>query len=135
MSAATPASAPYAVANVSIVSWHSEQKSAHPFTECSAITLPFISPAAQWLLEEHEVFQGYYYFHHLGGDRDAREALRGHAHFNATARWCDEFDQVSFDPTYPSLPLEAFEPMVERVLARAPYWWDPAHLKRAAVTG
>ena len=101
----------------------------------AALLRPFISPRAQWLLEEHEVFQGYYYFHHLGGDRDAREALRGHAHFNATARWCDEFDQVSFDPTYPSLPLEAFEPMVERVLARAPYWWDPAHLKRAAVTG
>ena len=40
-----------------------------------------------------------------------------------------------FDPGYPSLPFEFFIPMVERVLAREPFWWDPKHPKRAAVTG
>mmetsp|Transcript_55677 Transcript_55677/g.165645 ORF Transcript_55677/g.165645 Transcript_55677/m.165645 type:complete len:244 (-) Transcript_55677:160-891(-) len=46
LSAATPASAPYAVANVSIVSLHSSQCGAPPpFDECCAITLPLNSPA------------------------------------------------------------------------------------------
>ena len=102
----------------------------------AALLKPFVSPAVQWMLSEHEVFQGFYYFHHVGGDRHARDALRGTSdHWNLTAKWCDTYDQAAFDPTYPSLPLLAFEPIVARVLAREPYWWDPTHLKRAAVTG
>lgn len=36
-------------------------------------------------------------------------------------RFCDEWDQTSFDPEYDTLPLEHFIPMLERVMGRAPF--------------
>lgn len=79
---------------------------------------PYISEQNHWMLENHTVFQGYYYFHHLGLDRDMREQFRGHPFFEPTAQFCHLYDQNSFDPDYESMPLEAFEPMLRRVLAR-----------------
>ena len=35
--------------------------------------------------------------------------------------FCHRWDQSSFDPTYESLPLEFFEPMVRRIFGRAPF--------------
>jgi hypothetical protein len=32
-------------------------------------------------------------------------------------RFADEWDQVSFDREYPSLSLEQFEPLVQRIFA------------------
>ena len=52
-----------------------------------------------------------------------------------TERWCQDYDQASFDPGYPSLPLDAFRPVVARVFGREAYWWDATHPKKAAVTG
>lgn len=87
--------------------------------EIGAVILkPFISEANHWMLDKHGVFQGYYFFHHLGLDRDLREQYRGHPHFEHCADFCHRYDQNSFDPTYESMPLEAFEPMLRRVLAR-----------------
>ncbi len=43
-----------------------------------------------------------------------------HERFDALAeRFADEWDQTSFDPDYPTKPLEHFEPMVREVFARA----------------
>ena len=42
--------------------------------EIGAVILkPFVSEANHWMLDKHGVFQGYYFFHHLGLDRDLRE--------------------------------------------------------------
>ena len=68
-----------------------------------------------WIAEHHGIFQGYYFFHHLGMDRDMREEFRGHPHFEDTARFCDLYDQTAFDPDYDTAPLDFFEPMVRRV--------------------
>jgi predicted HD phosphohydrolase len=84
---------------------------------------PYISPAMQWMLEKHEVFQGKYYFHHFGGDPDTRDRWIDNEYYNLTARWCELYDQPSFDPAYPSLPLSFFKPMVSRVLSKPAYWW------------
>lgn len=84
----------------------------------AAILKPFVSEANHWMLQNHGIFQGYYFFHHLGLDRDMREQYRGHPHFEHTAQFCHLFDQNAFDPAYESMPLEAFVPMVERVMAR-----------------
>ena len=65
----------------------------------------------------HGIFQGYYFFHHLGLDRDMREAYRGHPAFEYTAQFCHLYDQAAFDPAYESMPLSAFEPMVHRVFS------------------
>jgi len=87
----------------------------------AAILKPYVSPETHWIVEKHGVFQGYYYFHHLGYDRNAREAYRGHEHFAATAAFCEDWDQVSFDPDYDTMPLSAFEPALHRVFERAPH--------------
>jgi predicted HD phosphohydrolase len=84
----------------------------------AAIVKPFVSPELHWICQHHGIFQGYYYFHFLGMDRDLRENFRGHEHFEACAEFCAKYDQAAFDPAYDSAPLEFFEPMVRRVMAR-----------------
>jgi predicted HD phosphohydrolase len=84
----------------------------------AAILKPFVSEEIHWIAQHHGAFQGYYFFHFLGMDRDAREAFRGHPHFDACAEFCGKYDQAAFDPDYDSEPLGFFEPMVRRVFAR-----------------
>ena len=84
----------------------------------AAILKPYISEQNHWMLEKHGIFQGYYFFHHLGLDRDMRDEWRGHPWFEYTAQFCHLYDQNSFDPAYESMPLEAFVPMMRRVMER-----------------
>ncbi|WP_310468220.1 HD domain-containing protein [Sphingomonas sp.] len=83
----------------------------------AAILKPFVDDRLGWMCQHHGIFQGYYFFHYIGLDRDMREAFRGHQYFEDTARFCEIYDQTAFDPAYDSAPLEFFEPMVRRVLA------------------
>jgi predicted HD phosphohydrolase len=105
----------------------------------AALLEPYVSPKITWMLREHEVFQSYYYVHYLGGDRNIRDTLldtvEDKSFWNFTKKWCDDYDQASFDPTYPSLPLETFEPMVHSVLSKPAYWWTDSHPKKLSVTG
>jgi predicted HD phosphohydrolase len=84
----------------------------------AAILKPFVSEDNHWMLEHHGIFQGYYFFHHIGLDRDMRDEYRGHQAFEHTAQFCHLFDQNAFDPSYDTMPLDAFEPMVQRVMER-----------------
>ncbi|NOX93807.1 MAG: phosphohydrolase [Alphaproteobacteria bacterium] len=81
----------------------------------AAILKPFVSEQNHWMVEKHGIFQGYYFFHYLGMDRDMRDAYRDHPHFERTATFCEKYDQSAFDPNYESMPLEAFEPMVMKL--------------------
>jgi predicted HD phosphohydrolase len=83
----------------------------------AAILKPFVSEANHWMVENHDIFQGYYFFHFIGRDRDARNRFAGHPHYARTAEFCAKYDAPAFDPAYDTLPLEAFEPMLRRVLA------------------
>jgi predicted HD phosphohydrolase len=67
------------------------------------------------------VFQYYYYGHHVGLDRNARDAYRQHEWFDACAEFCEKYDQQSFDPAYENLPIQFFEPMVHRIFAEPRY--------------
>jgi predicted HD phosphohydrolase len=87
----------------------------------AAVLRPYVSPDNHWLIQHHAVFQGYYYYHHIGLDRDERERYRGHPMFQRTADFCEKYDQNSFDPEYDTMPLEAFEPMMRRIFARKPF--------------
>lgn len=89
----------------------------HPEVAASIIK-PFVSEEVHWICQNHGAFQGYYYFHHLGMNRDIREQFRGHEHFEACREFCEKYDQAAFDPGYDSEPLEFFEPMVREVMAR-----------------
>ncbi len=83
----------------------------------ATILEPYISEENHWIIEHHGIFQGYYFFHYVGLDRDGRDAFREHPHYQACVDFCHKYDQNSFDPGYDSEPLEFFVPMVERVLA------------------
>lgn len=81
----------------------------------ATIVQPFVSAENHWMVAHHAIFQGYYFFHFLGLDRNMREEFRGHPHFEKTEEFCRLFDQTAFDPDFKSMPLEAFEPMMRRV--------------------
>jgi predicted HD phosphohydrolase len=87
----------------------------------AALLQPYVSRTTHWVVKHHGIFQGYYYFHHYGKDRNAREQFRGHPAFEKTIEFCSKWDQMAFDPRYDTMPLAAFEPVVHRVFAR-PAW-------------
>ncbi|MDE3205508.1 MAG: HD domain-containing protein [Acidobacteriota bacterium] len=76
------------------------------------ILKPFVSPANHWMVEKHGIFQGYYFWHHIGMDRNTREQYRGDPFFEHTEEFCAKYDQTAFDPDYRSEPLEHFEPLI-----------------------
>jgi len=84
----------------------------------AAMLKPFISPELHWMVEHHGEFQGYYFFHHLGLDRDRRERYADHPLYDQTVEFCADFDQNSFDPGYDTLPLEHFEPLVRQLMTQ-----------------
>jgi len=91
----------------------------------AGILRPYVREEVTWIVAHHGLFQNYYYVHHFGGDRNARERLRGHPAYDACVHFCAAWDQSSFDPDYASEPLATFEPMVRRIFARAPH--DPRY--------
>ena len=91
----------------------------------ASVIRPYVREQVSWIVEQHGLFQTYYYVHHLGGDRHMRERLRGHRWYDACAGFCEQYDQASFDPKYPSLPLAEFEPLVREIFMRKPY--DPRY--------
>jgi len=84
----------------------------------AAILKPFVSEENHWICQNHGIFQGYYYFHHLGLDKNLRDQFKGHKYFDACAEFCEKYDQSSFDPEYESETLEFFKPMVHRIMAK-----------------
>jgi predicted HD phosphohydrolase len=85
-------------------------------SELAATVLePFVSPRNHWIVKHHGIFQGYYFFHHVGLDRDLRDRYCDHPYFRDCAEFCEGYDQNSFDPDYDTLPLEAFEPALRKV--------------------
>ena len=83
----------------------------------AAILKPFVAEENLWMVEKHGIFQGYYFFHHLGMDRNMRDQYREHPHFARTVEFCAKYDGPAFDPQGETLPLSFFEPMVRRVFA------------------
>jgi predicted HD phosphohydrolase len=92
----------------------------------AGVIRPYVRAEVTWIVEQHGLFQTYYYAHHLGGNRHARERLRGHPWFDACAAFCERWDQVSFDPDYPTQPLVEFEPVIHRIFGRKAH--DPRYI-------
>ena len=94
----------------------------HNHSEMAAAVLrPYVSERTYWIVRQHGLFQSYYYAHHTGGDRNARDRYIDHPWYQDAVDFCHRWDQSSFDPEYDSFPLEFFEPMVRRVFAREPF--------------
>ena len=78
----------------------------------AAILRPFVSEKTYWIVKHHGVFQMYYYAHHSGGDRNARELFINSPWYQDAIKFCHEYDQNCFDPNYETKPLEFFIPMI-----------------------
>jgi predicted HD phosphohydrolase len=84
----------------------------------AAIVKPFVDDSLHFMVEKHGIFQGYYFFHFLGLDRNLRDEYQGHPHYDLCAEFCAEYDQPAFDPDYPTMPLEEFAPLLRQFFAR-----------------
>jgi len=92
----------------------------HPAIAAEIIR-PYVRDEVVEMIRVHQDFQGRHYYHHFGGDPNAREQHRdtlAPATFSLATRFADEWDQTAFDPDYDTLPLEHFEPLVRRVTAK-----------------
>ncbi|MBI2169233.1 MAG: phosphohydrolase, partial [Actinobacteria bacterium] len=86
----------------------------------AAILQPWVPEPYHWMVQQHAVFQGYYFWHHVGADQNAREQFRGHEYFGLTEEFVAKYDMPAFDPDYPTPPLEHYEPLVRSFFAPAP---------------
>ena len=89
----------------------------------ASILRPYVRPEVTWVINQHGLFQNYYYIHHLGGDRLEREKHKDHPWYQSCVEFCEKWDQASFDPDYPTHSLAHFEPMVRRIFTRPAF--DP----------
>ena len=87
----------------------------------ASILKPYVSEKTHWIVEKHGEFQMYYYAHHLGGNRNQRDIYKDHKYYKDTIKFCEEYDQNSFDPNYDSKSLEFFRPLVKKIFSRKPY--------------
>ena len=85
------------------------------------ILRPFVREEVAWVVRHHGVFQRFYNAALPAGERASRDQFREHRFYQAAVDFCELWDQVSFDPNYPSLPLEHFVPLVQEVFSRAPF--------------
>jgi predicted HD phosphohydrolase len=111
------------------------------FDVAAAILKPFVSAENLWMVQHHGIFQGYYFFHHIGLDRHLRDQFKDHEHYERTAEFCELYDNPAFDPKAETLPMSEFEPIVRRVFAQpknsiyqaaTPVAGDPASARAAA---
>jgi predicted HD phosphohydrolase len=93
----------------------------HPAIAAEIIR-PYVSSDVYEMIRVHQDFQGRHYYAHFGGNPDARETHRGSLTAEQWAlaeTFADDWDQKAFDPSYDTLPLEHFEPLVRRITAQA----------------
>jgi len=83
----------------------------------ATILQPFVSEENYWMVKHHGIFQGFYFFHHLDMDRNARDQYRDHPCFERTAHFCQAYDNRAFDPECETLPLDFFIPMIKRLFS------------------
>lgn len=95
----------------------------------AAIIRPYVRAEVTWVVNMHGIFQMYYYAHHLDLDRNLRDAYRDHPWYDSCVTFCERWDQESFDPNYPTEPIETFEPMLHEIFSRTPF--DPEIVKDA----
>ena len=84
----------------------------------AALLRPYVREEVTWVVEKHGLFQTYYWAHHMGHDRNGRDRYRDHPWYESCVRFCERWDQASFDPRYPTRPLEHFAPLVREVFSR-----------------
>jgi predicted HD phosphohydrolase len=83
----------------------------------AAVVKPFVDEPYHWMVDKHAIFQGYYFFHYLGLDRNMRDQFAGHEYYDLCAEFCEVYDQPAFDPDYPTMALDEFAPLLQTFFA------------------
>jgi predicted HD phosphohydrolase len=91
----------------------------HPAIAAEMIR-PWVSDESYWVVKVHQDFEGMHYYDRMGLDPMVRRKHADHPYYELAERFADQWDQFAFDPDYPTLPLEHFEPMVREVFGRPP---------------
>jgi len=86
----------------------------------AAIVKPFVSEANHWMVAHHGIFQGYYFWHHIGADRNARDAYADSPFYEQCEEFCAKYDQTAFDADYVSNPLSYYEPLLHQFFTPKP---------------
>ena len=60
----------------------------------AAILKPFVSEANLFMVANHGAFQGYYFFEHIGLDKNMREQFKDSPHYEYCAQFCDGRSRV-----------------------------------------
>jgi predicted HD phosphohydrolase len=82
------------------------------------IMRPFLSDTTYSVILHHADFQGRYSYPHRGQDPLAYRRFEHEPWFELALRFSDAWDCPAFDPSYPSLPLSEFEPLIEQACSK-----------------
>lgn len=82
------------------------------------IIKPYVSHETYQIIRTHQDFQARYYNEVIGRDPEPRRHYANEPWYEAACRFSDEWDQLSFDPSYETLPLAHFEPMIDHIFER-----------------
>ncbi|HLN17700.1 MAG TPA: phosphohydrolase [Acidimicrobiales bacterium] len=85
----------------------------------AAILKPWVPDSYHWMVQQHGVFQGYYFWHHVGQDRNARDAFSGHDYYDLTEEFVRKYDMPAFDPAYTAPSLDHYEPLIRSFFVAA----------------
>ena len=98
----------------------------------STIIRPYVREEVTWIIKMHGVFQLYYFGpkdydgKSIGIDKNLRDMFKDHKWYASCDKFCRDWDQLSFDPDYPTKPISYFEPMLREVFTRVPF--DPKYV-------
>ena len=99
----------------------------------STIIRPYVREEVTWIIKMHGVFQLYYFGpkdydgKSIGIDKNLRDMFKDHKWYASCDKFCRDWDQLSFDPDYPTKPISYFEPMLREVFTRVPF--DPKYVE------
>lgn len=86
------------------------------------ILRPYVSDEVYWVIKHHGVVQKLSMANHpywgSGVAEDLVGPLRSNPNFDRTVQFCSDYDGASFDPAYPTMKLEEFEPQITTVFSR-----------------
>ncbi len=86
----------------------------------AAILKPYVSEANLWMVEHHGTVQGYYFWHHIGRDRNARDELKDNEFYEHCVDFCAKYDMPAFDPDGTTPPLSHYEPLIKAAFGPQP---------------
>ena len=98
----------------------------------ATIIRPYVREEVTWIVSMHGLFQMFYFGSEdyqgkdIGIDKSLRERFRDHKWFASCDKFCGEWDQKSFDPSYPTKSLDYFKPLIDEIFLREPF--DPKYV-------